>query len=188
VNSADHCSAWWLRSLPTLLAELGVTDSGLTHAEARARLKRYGLNQFRDRPERSLLVQFLRRFRNPLVLILIAASVVSAFTGEVASFVIIIVMVLLSVTLDFVQEYRAGRAAQRLRQSVQLRASVLRDGVAKDVPVPQVVPGDVVLLALRTVDFFAIHMIERNRNFRQIVEHACGAAASVHGTRALLWL
>ncbi len=147
VNSADHGSAWWLRSLPTLLAELGVTDSGLTHAEARARLKRYGLNQFRDRPERSLLVQFLRRFRNPLVLILIAASVVSAFTGEVASFAIIIVMVLLSVTLDFVQEYRAGRAAQRLRQSVQLHASVLRDGAAKDVAVTQVVPGDVVLLA-----------------------------------------
>ena len=105
------------------------------------------LKSVRDRPERSLLSQFLRRFRNPLVLILIAASVVSAFTGEVASFVIIIVMVLLSVTLDFVQEYRAGRAAQRLRQSVQLRASVLRDGVAKDVPVTQVVPGDVVLLA-----------------------------------------
>ena len=147
MNSADHSSAWWLQPLPALLAELCVSNLGLTHTEARARLKRYGLNQFRDRPERSLLLQFLRRFRNPLVLILIAASVVSAFTGEVASFVIIIVMVLLSVTLDFVQEFRAGRAAQRLRQSVQLRASVLRDGVAKDVPVAQVVPGDVVLLA-----------------------------------------
>ncbi|MGZ5256104.1 MAG: HAD-IC family P-type ATPase, partial [Burkholderiales bacterium] len=133
--------------MPALVAELGVTDSGLTDDEARARLKRFGLNQFRDRAERSLLSQFLRRFSNPLVLILIAASVVSAFTGEVASFVIIIVIVLLSVTLDFVQEYRAGRAAQRLRQSVELRASVLRNGAAKDVPALQVVPGDVVLLA-----------------------------------------
>ncbi|MGZ5095051.1 MAG: magnesium-translocating P-type ATPase [Burkholderiales bacterium] len=147
LNSADHGSAWWLQPLPALVAELGVTDSGLTDDEARARLKRFGLNQFRDRAERSLLSQFLRRFSNPLVLILIAASVVSAFTGEVASFVIIIVIVLLSVTLDFVQEYRAGRAAQRLRQSVELRASVLRNGAAKDVPALQVVPGDVVLLA-----------------------------------------
>ena len=92
-------------------------------------------------------MEFLRRFRNPLVLILIAASVISALTGEVASFLIIIVMVLMSVILDFVQEYRAGRAAQRLRQSVQIRAKVVRDGVTKEVPVSQVVPGDVALLA-----------------------------------------
>jgi P-type Mg2+ transporter len=139
-------SAWWLKSLSGLLEELGAPGTGLTHAEVRTRLKRYGLNEFRARPERPLWLEFLRRFRNPLVLILIAASVISALTGEVASFLIIVVMVLMSVTLDFVQEYRAGRAADRLRQSVQIRATVLRDGVAKDVPVTQIVPGDVVLL------------------------------------------
>jgi Mg2+-importing ATPase len=126
--------------------ELGAATTGLTSAEARARLQRYGPNQLRDRPERSLLIQFLRRFRNPLVLILIAASAVSALTGEMASFVIIIVMVLMSVALDFFQEYHAGQAAQRLRQSVQLRATALRDGTEEDVPVAQVVPGDAVLL------------------------------------------
>ena len=67
-------------------------------------------------------------------MILLAASAVSALTGEGASFVIIIVMVLASVTLDFFQEYRAGQAAQRLRQSVQVRTSVLRDGAVKEVP------------------------------------------------------
>ncbi len=142
-----NSSAWWLSRLPALLEEVGSTSAGLTHAEARARLKRYGLNEFRDRPDRALWVEFLRRFRNPLVLVLLAASAVSALTGEVASFLIIIVMVLLSVILDFVQEYRAGRAAQRLRQSVQIRATVLRDGLARDVPVREIVPGDVVSLA-----------------------------------------
>ena len=63
------------------------------------------------------------------------------------AFVIIIVMVLLSVTLDFVQEYRAGQAAQRLRQAVQIRAIVVRNGETQEVPVAQVVPGDVALLA-----------------------------------------
>jgi Mg2+-importing ATPase len=145
--AADHGSTWWERPLPELREELGASGDGLTRAEARTRLKRYGLNEFRDRPKRPLWLEFLRRFRNPLVLILIAASVISALTGEVASFLIIIVMVLMSVTLDFVQEYRAGRAAQQLRQSVQIRASVLRDGVAKDVPVTQIVPGEVVLLS-----------------------------------------
>ncbi len=140
-------SNWWLRPVPELLDELSTSGAGLTHAEVRSRLSSYGPNEFRDRPTRSLLVQFLRRFRNPLVLILVAASVISALTGEMASFLIIIVMVLMSVVLDFVQEYRAGRAAQRLRQSVQIRAKVVRDGVTKEVPVSQVVPGDVALLA-----------------------------------------
>jgi Mg2+-importing ATPase len=138
---------WWLTSPASLLRELGASAAGLTSADARARLKRFGPNALRDRPERSLLVQFLRRFRNPLVLILIAASIVSALTGEIASFAIIIVMVLMSVVLDFVQEYHAGQAARRLRQSVQLHATALRDGIVREVPVTHVVPGDIVLLA-----------------------------------------
>jgi len=146
VSSSDHESSWWLRPLPALLEELGTSADGLTQAEARTRLKRNGPNEFRDRPQRTLLAEFLRRFRNPLVLILIVASVISALTGEMASFLIIIVMVLMSVTLDFVQEYRAGQAAQRLRQSVQIRVIVVRNGETKEVPVAQVVPGDVALL------------------------------------------
>jgi len=140
-------SAWWLSPLPALFDEVGTKGAGLTQAEARRRLKRYGLNAFLEQAARPAWMAFIRRFRNPMVLILIAASLVAALTGEVASFVIIIVMVLMSVTLDFVQEYRAGRAAQRLRQSVQIRASVLRDGALRDVPVTQIVPGDVVSLA-----------------------------------------
>jgi Mg2+-importing ATPase len=140
-------SAWWRTPLPALVEVLGTSGDGLTHAQARTRLKRHGLNEFRDQPEQALWVAFLRRFGNPLVLILIVASVVSALVGEMTSFVIIIVMVLMSVTLDFVQEYRAGRAAQRLRQSVQIRANVLRDGAAKAVSATHVVPGDVVLLS-----------------------------------------
>ena len=146
LNRGPCASAWWLQPLPDLLAELRVSGTGLTRNQARTGLKRHGANVLQDRRERALWVEFLRRFRNPLVLILIAASIVSAVTGEVASFLIISVMVLLSVTLDFIQEYRAGRAAQRLRQTVQVRATALRDGVEKEVPVAQVVPGNVVLL------------------------------------------
>ena len=90
-------SAWWLKSLSGLLEELCAPGTGLTHAEARTRLKHYGLNEFRDRPDRPLWLEFLRRFSNPLVLILIAASVISALTGEVASFLIIVVMVVVDI-------------------------------------------------------------------------------------------
>jgi len=92
-------------------------------------------------------VQFLSRFRNPLVVLLLVAGAISAFTGEITNFVIITVMVLFSVTLDFVQEHRAGKAAESLRHSVSVRARVMRDGKALEVPVTEVVPGDLALLS-----------------------------------------
>ena len=77
----------------------------------------------------------------------LAASAVSALTGEITGFVIIWAIVLMSVTLDFVQEYRAGRAADQLKKTVAVRATVLRDGHSQDIPIADLVPGDVVLLA-----------------------------------------
>jgi len=120
---------------------------GLSAAEAEARLARYGPNLFRGRQDKSLLRQYIARFKNPLVIILLVASAVSAFTGEVTNFLIIGCIVLLSVTLDFVQEYRANAAAEKLRESVAIRSIVFRDGKPLEVAVSQVVPGDVVLLA-----------------------------------------
>jgi len=145
--SAPDAAAWWLRPAAELLADIGIDAPGLSEAQARRQARRFGANRFRDRPEQPLPIQFLRRFGNPLVMILLAASAVSALTGEVASFVIIVAMVMLSVTLDFVQEHRAGRAAQRLRRSVQVHATVLRDGAPRSIPSTRVVPGDVVMLA-----------------------------------------
>ncbi|MGE5169862.1 MAG: magnesium-translocating P-type ATPase [Rudaea sp.] len=146
-SAAPDAAAWWRRPLAELARDVGASTAGLSAAAARERLRRYGANQFRDRPERPAIVQFLLRFRNPLVMILVGASIVSAATGEFASFVIIVAMVLTSVTLDFVQEYRASQAAQALRRSVQVRARVVRDGVPRAVAVAHVVPGDVVELA-----------------------------------------
>ena len=137
---------WWLtpRSQPQALA----TDAaGLSSVEARSRLSQFGPNLFRDHQERSLLLQFLSRFRNPLVILLLVASAISAFTGEMTNFLIITVMVLFSVTLDFVQEHRAGKAAASLRQTVSVRAMVIRDGKQLEIPVTEVVPGDLVVLS-----------------------------------------
>ena len=91
---------WWLEPLSAEAADLATTATGLSGAEAKARLARFGPNLFRERQDKSLLLQYLSRFRNPLVAILIVASAVSAFTGEVTNFLIITGIVLLSVTLD----------------------------------------------------------------------------------------
>ncbi len=146
-DHAEPPAAFWNAPLPELCAALEAALDGLSTIEAEARLDSQGPNVLRPRRERALVLEFLSRFRNPLIVILLAASFVSALTGEVASFLIITVMVLMSVTLDFVQEYRAGRAAERLRHTVAVRASVLRDGRSRDVPVSELVPGDVVVLA-----------------------------------------
>ncbi|CAK0763547.1 Mg(2+) transport ATPase, P-type 1 (modular protein) [Gammaproteobacteria bacterium] len=145
--TAPDAPAWWLKPLAECQAELAADASGLSGAEALSRRAQWGPNQFRDHPERPLWLQFLSRFRNPLILLLLVASAISALTGEMANFVIITVMVLLSVTMDFVQEYRAGQAAESLRHSVSVRARVIRDGKPLDVPVTDVVPGDLALLS-----------------------------------------
>ena len=143
----DSDQNWWAQPLATILASLGADPRGLTGAEAGLRLARFGINRFRDRPERPLLVQLISRFKNPLVIILLVASAIAALTGDITSFVIINLVVLLSVTIDFVQEYRAGRVVQSLRESVAVRVTALRDGTPQEVPVTAVVPGDVVQLA-----------------------------------------
>ena len=139
--------AWWLKPLSGDGAGLATDAAGLTSAEARSRLAEFGPNVFHDRQQQSLFVQFLSRFKNPLVVLLLVASAISALTGEVTNFLIISALVLFSVTLDFVQEHRAGKAAESLRQSVSVRATVVRDGKPLETAVTEVVPGDLALLS-----------------------------------------
>ena len=120
---------------------------GLTGLAAADRLRQYGPNRLQPARQRALLLQFLTHFKNPLVLVLLAASGISALTGDVTGAFIIGVIVLMSVTLDFVQSYRAGRAAEQLALQVAVTATVLRDGRPCERPVAELVPGDVVLLS-----------------------------------------
>ncbi len=165
MNKTAAAKAWWLIPVTEWQAELASGAHGLSGADAASRLTASGPNRVRDRQVQSFLARWLDRFKNPLVLILLAASGISAATGEIASFLLISFMVVLSVTLDAVQEHRAGNAAEKLRQSVAVRATALRDGKRLEVPVSEVVPGDVALLSagdlvpadglvLETRDFF----------------------------------
>jgi len=138
---------FWNLSSEFLQSQLEATRTGLSQREARARSAQFGPNTLRDHGERPLLVQYLSHFKNPLVMILLAASAVSAMTGEITGFVIIWAIVLMSVTLDFFQEYRAGRAADQLKKTVAVRATVLRDGQPQEITIAKLVPGDMVLLS-----------------------------------------
>jgi magnesium-transporting ATPase (P-type) len=136
----------WNLPLPRLLAELGTTRSGLSGEDAARRLAKYGPNDALAHRRRPLWRQLLDRFANPLILILLFASGLSAWTGEVTSFALIVGIILLSVVLDVVQQARAENTVDALRRSVGLKAEVLRDGKIREVAVDALVPGDVVEL------------------------------------------
>ena len=156
---------FWQIALADLERELGADAKGLTASEAALRRLHYGPNALEERRRLSLPLKFLSRFRNPLVIILLVAAGVSALTGDLTSFIIILTIVLMSAALDTVQEFRAEQAAEALKVSVALKEQVLRDGKEVTVLGGDLVPGDVVLLGagdlvpadgrlLETRDFF----------------------------------
>ena len=142
----------WQEPLDRLLARLATTPAGLDSAAANSRLATYGPNDAATVKRLPLWLQFLARFRNPLVIILLVASGLSAATGDVTSFLIVVAIVTMSMTLDFVQETRAQNAVEALRRSVAVQATVRRDGARLSIPIDQLVPGDIVELVAGALD------------------------------------
>jgi Mg2+-importing ATPase len=136
----------WKEPVVRILARLATTTTGLDATEAQSRLKIFGPNDAATIKRSPLWLQFLSRFRNPLVIILLVASGLSAATGDVASFLIVVIIVTISMTIDFVQEVRAQNAVEALRRSVAVQATVRRDGARVSIPIDQLVPGDIVEL------------------------------------------
>jgi Mg2+-importing ATPase len=123
---------------------IALQESGLTTQEAKRRLLQYGPNEPVSSRRTSGLVQILFLFINPLAIILLIASGISAAVGEVLNASIIALMVLLSAALNFFQTYRSQRAVERIRQEVAPAANALRDGNWIAIPRRELVPGDVI--------------------------------------------
>ncbi len=128
--------------LKTQFEQLQSSEQGLTGEEARKRLDTYGPNDTTGTKRESGFVQFLRLFLNPLILILLLASLVSAILGDPVDASIIFIIVLSSNILNFVQTYRSQKAVDKLRASVAPTATALRDGKWIEIPRSNLVPGD----------------------------------------------
>ncbi len=133
-----------------VLRELDSTPDGLSSAEAARRLAAVGPNALRSHGVRALEV-LARQLRNPLLLLLISAALVSGFVGELTDAIIIMAIVCLSVGLGFVNEYRSARAVEALHSRLRHTALALRDGRPVSVDVTELVPGDVVRLGVGDV-------------------------------------
>ena len=139
-------SEWHTRSVEEVLAALSSSPAGLSEAEAAERLSRHGPNELKEGGGRSPLRLLLAQFGETMVLILLAAALVSGLLGKQTETVAILAIVLLFAGLGFVQEYRAERAMAALRRLAVPTVRVRRDGAVREGSARELVPGDVVLL------------------------------------------
>ncbi|MFY9531976.1 MAG: magnesium-translocating P-type ATPase [Candidatus Acidiferrales bacterium] len=130
-----------------LLLDLRTSPGGLTQADAEERARTTGLNEVAQERQQGWLLRLLKTTRNPLVILLTTLSAVSFLTGDARGGTVMAIMVALSVVLRFWQEARADAAAQKLKAMIHVTATVVRDGAAREIPLRDLVPGDVVRLA-----------------------------------------
>lgn len=133
-------------SVDSVFAQLKSAGAGLTAPEASRRLAEHGLNQLQTTHRVSPWPIFFEQFQNVLIIILLIATVLSAFLGHAVEAVAIAVIVLFAVILGFVQEFRAERAIEALRKMAAPTATTLRGGLEVEIPATELVLGDVVLL------------------------------------------
>ena len=130
-----------------LLRDLRTSLAGLTQAEAEERARTTGPNEIAQERKQGWPIRVLRIIRNPLVILLTTLSAISFITGDTRAGYVMAVMVALSVGLRFFQEARADAAAEKLKAMIHVTATVVRDGAAREMPLRDLVPGDIIKLA-----------------------------------------
>lgn len=137
---------WHLISGEEALERAGSRPGGLTAPESEERLARYGPNRLEGRKKKPAWLMFIGQFRDVMILILIAAAVVSGLMGDLKDTIVILIIVVLNAVVGFVQEYRAEKALEALKKMSAPSATVLRGGAPALIDAALLAPGDVVLL------------------------------------------
>jgi Mg2+-importing ATPase len=135
------------REISKVLLSLGTSHNGLAEAEAAARLEQFGPNGVGREKKHEWLHRLWTAVRNPLVILLSVLSILSYATDDIPGGTMMLIMVVLGVSLRFVQETRADNAAAKLKAMIKVTATVVRDGQPKEISLQDIVPGDVVKLS-----------------------------------------
>lgn len=130
-----------------VLDSLKSSHDGLTDDEAKNRLANYGLNQIKKKKGDGALKLIWRQINNPLIWVLLGASTLAVLLGKITDGLVVLSVVIVNTIIGFIQEYRAGKAIEALRDMVPENATVLRNGNYIIIPVSEIVPGDIVQLA-----------------------------------------
>lgn len=129
-----------------VLSKLDSDQKGISSTQAKERLSQHGPNQLESPTKPSPLKIFIGKFKDYMVLVLIFAAIISFIAGETTNAYVILGIVVLVAIIGFVQEYKAEKAMEALREMVAPEADVIRDGQMSTIPAADLVPGDVVFL------------------------------------------
>ena len=138
--------SFWSISVTELLNKLQVTANGITTAEAKKRIVSFGTNSLKPQKRSGTFILLIGQFKSPIILILLAATVLSLFLRNFVDASIILSIVIISGLLGFWQEFSASNAVARLLALVQIKVAVLRDGKQVEISIENIVPGDIVIL------------------------------------------
>ena len=156
---------WHLLPLTEIEQFLNTSRSGISNVIAAQRLTEYGKNELEEKKKKTIFQMLLQQLADFMILILIAAAIISGVLGDVTDTVIIFVIIILNATIGLIQEYRAEKAMEALKKMTATNAKVIREGLTLEVPSISLVPGDVIVLEAGNiipadVRFFETHQVK----------------------------
>jgi len=137
---------WHTMSVESVLEKLGTNKKGITHVDAEARLRYYGLNKLKKRERRTALIIFYEQFKSILVLLLVIATLLSLYLRMYIDAIVIGIIIILNAFLGLYQEFKAEKAIDALKKLTVSKVIVIRDEIHHEISVEKIVPGDVVIL------------------------------------------
>ncbi|MFZ3138914.1 MAG: cation-translocating P-type ATPase [Thermodesulfovibrionales bacterium] len=137
---------WHQKDITSVAEELQTSIQGLSLEEAQKRLDQYGPNELKEKKKKTPFMMFLDQFRDFMIIVLIAAAIISGFIGDIADTIAIVIIIVLNAAIGFIQEYRAEKAMAALKRMAAPTATVIRNGFPENIPASHLVPGDVVVL------------------------------------------
>lgn len=138
---------WYKKSKNEILKDLDIDEkNGLSSTEALRRLEKYGKNKLETKKKKTLFKQFLSQLKDVMIYILIIAAIISAFLGEISDALIILLVIIINAVIGVVQESKAEKALDALKELSTPKALVKRDGSLKEILSEDIVPGDIVII------------------------------------------
>jgi len=138
--------SWHAMDIKETMKELNTTEAGLSQEEAQKRRQQYGPNELRKERRTSAAKMFIEQFEDLLIVILLIATGLSIYLGEITDAIVIIAIVFACAILGFIEEYRSEKALEALKKMTAPTAIVVRDGKEVKIQANQIVPGDIMLL------------------------------------------
>ncbi|KAA0259356.1 calcium-translocating P-type ATPase, PMCA-type [Deferribacter autotrophicus] len=159
---------WHQFKIDEIFTKLETSSSGISNNEAKIRLANYGYNKLEKIKKKTALGIFLSQFKDLMIIILIISAIIAGIIGEAKDTIVIIIIVLLNAIISFIQEYRAEKSIEALKQIASPSAKVIRDGVLHTISSTDLVPGDIVIIEAGDIVPADIRLFETN--FLQVQE------------------